>query len=226
MGGRSKISVRLTSRHLQVPWQMHQQYNSYFLANLIGLPADVIISMRRVEGQHGGSENWSLEPRSQISDPSMLKQRLEPCEDAPPPRTLGIGMGSLSKPQLLMMMSKPKEPWSTRHDWVMTDTYNDCCVFKEWISDEIIQEGPDHSGCDSGQGSMQKHITPLWMPRYPYFVTSLSGKMVTDCRFCVLKSWATLTNCQDLPDGYNFFSGTIVWGWEICNDVFGGIEVS
>ena len=50
-----------------------------------------------------------------------------------------------------MMMSKPKEPWSTRHDWVMTDTYNDRCVFKEWISDEIIQEGPDHSGCDSGQ---------------------------------------------------------------------------
>ena len=47
-----------------------------------------------------------------------------------------------------MMMSKPKEPWSTRHDWVMTDTYNDRCVFKEWISDEIIQEGPDHSGCD------------------------------------------------------------------------------
>ncbi len=27
--------------------------------------------------------------------------------------------------QLLMMMSKPKEPWSTRHDWAMTDTYND-----------------------------------------------------------------------------------------------------
>ena len=30
-----------------------------------------------------------------------------------------------------MMMSKPKEPWSTRHDWVMTDTYNDRCVFKD-----------------------------------------------------------------------------------------------
>ena len=79
--------------------------------------------------------------------------RSEPCRCRRKRFSLGptlVRMQFILMPyrQLLMMMSKPKEPWSTRHDWVMTDTYNDRCVFKEWISDEIIQEGPDHSGCD------------------------------------------------------------------------------